>query len=96
MIQHEIFRVVSRFPRYISCYTVTWKVDFLWDSVLQYLPVHGYSILFLLRLSYFKVQQFARANCFAKMLCKPGYLLSLSLMFAPGKEVATLTHVGQR
>ena len=25
---HEIFRVVSRFPRYISCY----KVDYLWDS----------------------------------------------------------------
>ena len=34
MILHEIFRVVSRFPRYISCY-ISRKVDFLWDSVMQ-------------------------------------------------------------
>ena len=35
MILHEIFRVVSRFPRYISCYVHTLqKIDFLWDSVV--------------------------------------------------------------
>ena len=34
MILHEIFRVVSRFPRYISCYCISRKIDFLWDSIL--------------------------------------------------------------
>ena len=33
-ILHEIFRV-SRFPRYISCYTR--KLDYLWDSELRWL-----------------------------------------------------------
>ena len=27
------FRVVSRFPRYISCYSISRKVNFLWYSV---------------------------------------------------------------
>ena len=36
MILQELFRVVSRFPRYISCYTVSRKMDFLWDSVCLY------------------------------------------------------------
>ena len=34
-ILHEIFCTVSSFPRYISCYYISWKVDFLWDSAVQ-------------------------------------------------------------
>ena len=33
MILHEIIRVVSRFPHYISCYSISRKVNFLWYSV---------------------------------------------------------------
>ena len=36
-ILHEIFRVVSRFPRYISCYCTSRKVDYLRDSAWQIL-----------------------------------------------------------
>ena len=42
---HEIFRVVSRFPRNISYYTVSLKIDFLWDSAIHavaFWPVEGY------------------------------------------------------
>ena len=33
MIQHEFFRVVSRFPCYSTFQVISQKVEFLWDSV---------------------------------------------------------------
>ena len=39
MILHELFRVVSRFPRYISIHVISRKNDYLWDSAYS---VHGF------------------------------------------------------
>ena len=35
ILQQEIFRVVSRFPS--TFHVISWKVDFLWDSVYSVL-----------------------------------------------------------
>ena len=32
-VLHEIFRIVSRFLRYISCCSISRKIDYFWDSV---------------------------------------------------------------
>ena len=46
-VLHEIFRIVSRFLRYISCCSISRKIDYFWDSVnrtnikfLQTLQLH--------------------------------------------------------
>ena len=43
MILHEIFRVVSRFPRY-TFYVILRKIDFLWDSVSLELTTRIFSL----------------------------------------------------
>ena len=41
MILHEIFRVVSHFPA--TFHVISWKIDFLWDSVVCSFLYYGLS-----------------------------------------------------